>query len=161
MNKLLVIAITFLLTISCFGGQMEQRKKIENIFNELRADNLQILDNFYATDVEFIDPIGTHKGLKSVKDYYGKLYKTVTEIRFETKDLISQDNKHVYVWKMVMKAKGLKNGKEVTLDGTSVIKFNDNDLVTYHRDYFDMYEFIYRHIPFVGWVTKKVNKKLK
>jgi len=140
---------------------MEQRQKIENIFNNLRADNMSILDDFYTKDVEFIDPVGKHKGLDSVKEYYTNLYKIVKDIRFETKDLISQDNNHVYVWKMVMKAKGLNKGKEVSLEGTSVIKFNDNDLVTYHRDYFDMYEFVYRHIPVVGWLTKKVNKKLK
>lgn len=161
MSKLSLTLLSLLLSISCFGGQMEQRKKIENVFNNLRADKLDILDSFYAKDVKFVDPLGTHSGLQSVKDYYAKLYKTVTEIRFETQDLISQEDKHVYVWKMVLKADGIKGGKEVSLEGTSVIKFNSNDLVIYHRDYFDMYEFIYQHIPFVSWVTKKVNQKLK
>ena len=161
MNKIILLITTLLFPLLSLGGAMEQKQKIEKVFNELRADNLDILDSFYATDVEFVDPIGTHKGIGSVKEYYGNLYKSVTEIRFENKGLISEGDNHVYVWKMVMKAKGLKNGKEVTLDGTSVIKFNSDNLVTYHRDYFDMHEFIYRHIPFVGWLTKKVNKRLK
>ena len=160
MTKFILLSI-LLFSFTGYGGTMEQKQKIETIFNDLRADNLSILDNFYATDVEFVDPIGTHNGLDAVKKYYGGLYKNVTEIRFENIDIVSEGHKHVYVWKMVMKAKSLNKGKEVTLDGTSVIKFNSDDLVIYHRDYFDMHEFIYKHIPFVGWLTNKVNKRLK
>ena len=75
--------------------------------------------------------------------------------------MISTGNKHVYVWLMKLKASGLKNGEEVQLHGTSVIHFNDNNLVDYHRDYYDMGEFIYEHIPVLGFVIRKSKDSLK
>ena len=62
---------------------------------------------------------------------------------------------------MILSAPGLNNGEEVTLEGNSYIKFNENNLVIYHRDYFDMGEFIYEHIPVLGWTLKKIKNKLR
>jgi hypothetical protein len=65
------------------------------------------------------------------------------------------------VWKMYLKASGLKGGEEIILNGGSLIKFNDKGLVSYHRDYFDMGEFIYEHIPGLSWIISIVKNRLK
>lgn len=166
--KKICIALICMVSISSFtnplmasGDPMLQQEKIKTVFNQLRADNLQILDNFYAPDTEFVDPLGVHKGIDSVKAYYKGLYQNVKDIRFETRELISNGNNHVFVWKMVLVADGLNGGAPVSLEGNSVIKFNDQNLVVYHRDYFDMGEFIYEHIPVLGWTLKKIKQKLR
>ncbi|GAB4419896.1 MAG: nuclear transport factor 2 family protein [Bacteriovoracaceae bacterium] len=140
---------------------MLQQEKIKSVFNTLRADNLQILDDFYAPNTLFVDPLGKHEGLENVKKYYKGLYENVKDIRFETRELISDGNSHVFVWKMILVADGLNGGAPVTLEGNSLIKFNDQNLVIYHRDYFDMGEFIYEHIPVLGWTLKKIKQKLR
>lgn len=138
-----------------------QAQRIEKVFNELRADNVDILDNFYAPNALFIDPIGRHKGIDEVKGYYKGIYEGVTDIKFEFSDIISNGSNHVGVWKMILRTPNLNSGKPVILHGNSVIKFNENGLVSYHRDYFDMGEFIYEHIPVLGSVTKYIKKRLK
>jgi hypothetical protein len=45
--------------------------------------------------------------------------------------------------------------------GNSHIVFNEENLVSYHRDYFDMGEFIYDHVPVLNFVVKKVKERLK
>jgi len=139
---------------------MNQQEKIKHTFNALKADNMEILDNFYAKDAKFIDPIGEHIGMVQIKEYYQNLYQNVKDIHFEYKDLISDQNKHVLVWKMTLRADGLNSGDPVTLEGNSVINFNEENLVIYHRDYFDMGEFIYEHIPVLGWTLRIIKKKL-
>ncbi|MGE3609523.1 MAG: DUF1295 domain-containing protein [Bacteriovoracaceae bacterium] len=165
-KKLLFIALTLLsfsITKHTFasGEVMNQQEKMKKVFNELRADNIQILDNFYAQDTVFIDPLGKHNGILSVKAYYQNLYKNVKSIHFKFNDIVSSGNTHALVWTMTLEADGLNGGKPITLEGNSHIKFNDANLVVYHRDYFDMGEFIYEHVPVLGWTIKKVKEKLK
>ncbi len=143
------------------GVPMDQQAKIKYVFDNLRADNIVILDNFYAKDTTFIDPLGTHKGIQSVKDYYKNLYQNVKSIKFTYKDLVTNGNTHVLLWTMTLSAEGLNGGTPITLEGNSYIVFNDSGLVSYHRDYFDMGEFIYEHIPVMGWTIKQVKKRLR
>jgi len=136
-------------------------EKIEFAFNQLTKDTLDLLKEFYAEDVQFQDPLGKIDGREKLIEYYAGMYENVKEIHFEFTAEVVQDNTHVVFWTLRMKVKGLNGGEEVVSDGNSIIEFGDNDLVIKHRDYFDMYEFIYQHIPVVGWLTKKVNKRLE
>lgn len=158
--KTLIITI-LLISSSAYGVNMDQMDRIKKVFTDLRADNIDILDGFYSPEVEFIDPLGTHKGRDSVKKYYKNLYQNVTFIEFIFLDTISDKDKHVLVWKMNLKAKNLNSGQMVSLHGNSVIKFDSQNLVSYHRDYFDMGEFLYEHIPVLGWIIKKIKTHLK
>ena len=163
-RSLIFLGLTLVLTPGVsLGGKMEdnQMKRIQTVFTTLRADNSEILDDFYAHDTHFEDPLGVHKGRESVKKYYENLYKNVTEISFDYLDTISDKNKHVLIWKMNLKASGLNSGALVVVHGNSVIKFNKQDLVSYHRDYFDMGEFIYERISVLGWIIGKIKEKLR
>ena len=143
------------------GDKMVQQQKIESVFKGLTASNLFILDDFYAADAKFIDPLGAHSGLESIKNYYKGLYEGAQEVHFETIEFVSSGNTHVYFWKMRLIAPGLNKGDPIELEGNSLIKFNSEDLVVYHRDFFDMGEFIYQHIPVLGWTIKKINSRLR
>ena len=139
---------------------MSKAEQIKKYFNELRADNLDILNGFYSEHAQFVDPVGSHKGLSSIKGYYGNVYKNVQNIEFRFHKILEDGNDCVAVWTMHLTAKGLNKGKPTTLDGTSEFKFDQNGLVEYHRDYFDMNEFIYQYIPVLSFLTKKVNSAL-
>ncbi len=65
------------------------------------------------------------------------------------------------VWRMDLRARGLKRGELVQLDGVSHIRFNADNLVDYHRDYFDMGQFVYEHVPVLGWAVRRVKKRLE
>jgi hypothetical protein len=143
------------------GVSMNQLAKIKKVFNELREDNGHILNDFYAKDSNFIDPIVNLNGLGPIKKYYKNIYQGVKEIEFVFTDSVSSGNKHVVVWTMKLRAEKLKNGELMELHGNSVIVFNEDDLVSYHRDYYDMGEFIYENVPVLGWIVKSVKNRLK
>lgn len=140
---------------------MTQIEKIKEAYNYVNKDTLDFLDQFYSSDIEFVDPIGTHKGLRAVKAYYQRLYKSVEEIRFDFSETVSQGSSHVLIWKMTVKAKGLNGGKPVTVQGNSHLRVNDKGQVCYHRDYFDMGEMFYERIPVLKWVVTTVKKALE
>lgn len=144
------------------SSTMSVRKdRILKAFNDLRADNLHILDNFYHPNLLFADPLGEIKGLKAMKAYYAQMYETVTDIKFDFGTLTEEGDNVIGTWIMTLKAKGLNGGEEVKVSGVSHLRFDSaSDLVIYHRDYFDMGEFIYEHIPVMGGLIRMVKKKL-
>jgi len=135
-------------------------EKIEYAFNELTKDTLDILKEFYAEDVVFRDPLGTIRGREGLIAYYKNMYANVQDIHFDFTDAVVEGDTHVVFWTLRMKVKGLNGGDEVSSDGNSIIRFNADDLVISHRDYFDMGEFIYQHVPVLRWMVGKVNKRL-
>ena len=130
------------------------------IFNELRDNNLEILDNYYHPDAFFVDPIGSHQGIADIKKYYGNVYQGVEEVSFEFKSEIGSNNKYFFPWVMKLKTPKLNDGKMFEVIGGSEIHFKDG-LVIYHRDYFDMGEFIYERISVIGFIVKKIKERLK
>ena len=145
-------------------SEMTQKRSelIRRIFNDLRATNTNILDEFYTSDVVFEDPLGQINGLDNMKKYYQAMYKNVQEIRFEFKDDAIAGDRHLSTWVMYLRADGLNGGKEVAVHGVSEIEFqSESTLVIFHRDYFDMGEFIYQYIPVLGGILKLVRKQLE
>ncbi len=143
------------------GKQKERSTRIRKIFDDLRTDNVDILNAFYAPDSNFVDPIVNLNGLEAIKGHYAQLYQNVKSISFEYSDEVVQNDTHVLLWTMKLQAEKLNSGQPIAVIGNSYIKFNSQNLVSYHRDYFDMGEFIYEHIPVLGYVIGKVKKRLK
>jgi len=159
-----LVGVCFLLTAQPSGepSPMASRsERIEHIFNALNKDTMDLLDDFYATEVIFEDPLGRIEGLDELRRYYENLYQGAMEIAFDFHAEVIQDQTHVVVWTMRLKAKRLRRGKEISVDGNSLIRFNEEDKVIYHRDYFDMGAFIYENVPLVGCAVKKIKKRLK
>ena len=135
--------------------------RIEATFNALTKDNLHILDGFYHPDVVFEDPLGRIEGLSRLKRYYAGMYEGVTAISFDFSEQVVAGDMHVAAWTMRMRASKLNKGREVVLDGISVIRFDEEDLVVYHRDYFDVGAMVYEHVPVVRFFVRQVKKRLQ
>jgi len=141
---------------------MEKRiEKTVATFNALDKDNMHVLDDFYHDAVVFEDPLGHIEGLPALKDYYARMYGNVQTIRFDFARHIVDGETHVAIWTMRMSAKGLNRGNEVAVDGVSVLRFDEDDLVVYHRDYFDVGAMVYEHVPVLGFITRRVKRHLQ
>jgi len=67
---------------------------------------------------------------------------------------------HVVAWKMIMESK-LNGGKPTELDALSYIKFGGSEnKAIYHRDYYDMGQFVYEYVPILKNIIKLVKRKL-
>ncbi len=139
----------------------DRSKRIRSAFNDLDARNLDVVDQFYAPDVIFEDPLGRIEGREELRAYYAAMYQTVLAIRFEFADDIVQDQSHVAFWSMFLRAPRLNKGREIAVEGNSLIRFGGpEDQVIYHRDYFDMGAMVYHHIPLLGRVVRHIRKRL-
>ena len=156
---------TLILLIALLSSQIvycssTREQRIIDIFNSLRSDNTQILDDFYHPNLKFADPLGPIDGLDAMKNYYKNVYKNVKTIRFEFDHMTTQGNTVFTGWNMFLSAQGLNGGNEIRVIGASRITFDPStDLVIDHRDYFDMGEFIYERVPVLGSIIRFVKEK--
>jgi hypothetical protein len=89
------------------------------------------------------------------------MYQNVKSIKFDFTEFHEAGNHVTAIWKMTLETDKLNGGEPFSVDGNSVIKFDENGKAVYHRDYFDMGAFIYERIPVVGFVIKKIKARLK
>lgn len=140
--------------------QAERSQRIRHTFDLVRADSLDLLDALYDTDLHFEDPLGPVEGLTNFKVYMAAMYQYVEEIQWAYRDEVIEGNTHVLFWTMTLRTKGLNKGRPFQVDGSSHLKFGESNKVIYHRDYFDMGNYVYERIPVVRWFVSYVKRRL-
>lgn len=134
-------------------------------FCELYQDiaNLDVdrLDGVYGHAVLFVDPVTTHTGIGALKAYFSRLLENAAQCRFDINNVVpceqNDNNIHfVVTWTMQLT---LKSGKFIALDGISELRI-ENDLIVYHRDYYDIGAMVYEHLPVLGKLIKYIKRKL-
>lgn len=144
-------------TGAAMAGNLENSK---SFFDKLSADNLSLVEQFYDQNVVFQDPVHKLSGSSAVKKYYEGLYRNVDAIRFEYGKGVESGSNVSLPWTMYLKTQAINGGKEITVDGVSIIAFNSGGKAIFHRDYFDMGEFVYERVPILKSVIAYIKKKL-
>ena len=144
------------------GAVAANLDRAKDFFDKLNKNNLNLVDEFYDKKTVFQDPIHKIVGSEAVKNYYAGLYKNVEYIRFDYGKSIEAGDTVNLVWTMHLKAPALDKN-EFKVDGVSIITFGGPETkVIFHRDYFDMGEFVYERIPIlksvIGYIKAKLSK---
>jgi len=135
--------------------------KVKDFFTKLDKNNLHLIEEFYSKDVNFIDPVGKISSSKDIRKYYEGMYKNVKYIKFDFTDIYEKGDTVIAVWNMHLETDKLNGGEPFNVEGNSIIKFNSEGKAAYHRDYFDMGEFIYERIPVIGFIVKKIKHNME
>lgn len=135
-------------------------EKFLQMYNELSSENLHLLQDVYSSDIQFIDPAHEINGLEHLSEYFSALYQNVNSINFEFKDVMRQDSSCYLQWDMTFRHKTFARGKAIVVSGTTFLQLNDDEKVCYHRDYFDLGEMLYEHLPLLGRVLTTIKKRL-
>ena len=131
------------------------------LYENLSLDSLGKLSQVYSADVEFVDPITRCTGLSSLTQYLTKSMQDIAQCHFAIDPPIvaspTSDQVDVAVtW--IMRAE-TQNGKLLTLNGSSHLRIAD-ERICYHRDYYDLGQLIYEHVPLLGAVVRAIKRRL-
>lgn len=136
-------------------------EKFRNFYQGLSKKDISGLSDVYSHNIEFIDPIATHHGIETVTQYFGRLLKGTSSCDFTIHSIKSlSDDEFVAEWQMRFVSSSLKTDNPIVVDGITVAK-TEGDYVTYHRDYYDMGQLAYEHVPLLGYFVRKVKGKLQ
>ncbi|WP_261872714.1 nuclear transport factor 2 family protein [Vibrio rarus] len=132
---------------------------VADVYQKLSKETLQDLAQIYHQDVVFEDSAHTLNGWDALSQYFHTLYQNVIDCRFDIKSQHQVDDSGFIIWTMYLRHPKLNRGKDVAVQGVSHIKFRRGKII-HHRDYFDMGEMLYEHLPVLGSVIRAIKKRL-
>nr|WP_320012363.1 nuclear transport factor 2 family protein [uncultured Desulfobulbus sp.] len=138
----------------------QQMEKFLARYNDLDANNLEILEEIYSPDIHFVDPAHEIRGLEQLTGYFRELYQGMISICFDFSTPLVVDKRATVRWTMRLRHNSLARGNPVTVEGISQLTFDDGGKVTFHRDYFDLGAMLYEHIPLLGRVIRVIKGRL-
>ncbi|NVJ51812.1 MAG: nuclear transport factor 2 family protein [Gammaproteobacteria bacterium] len=127
------------------------------IYQQLNAQNLDLLDSVYRQDIRFIDPVHEVVGLEPVKHYMEKMYRNIDDYQLIIKEVVEKPNLAYMDWDMSFRHPKLNRGKVIQFSGVSKIKFAQT--IYYHQDFYDLGSMLYEYIPLLGRVVKLVKSR--
>ncbi len=131
-----------------------------NVYTQLGKNNLSTLGEVYSVDIYFCDPAHQLSGLEALMTYFDALYENVEEVTFTFSNQIEEGFQAALTWEMSVRHPRLHKGQNFSVEGISLLRFNSEGLVCYHRDYFDLGALLYERIPLLGSVITKIKERL-
>ncbi len=109
------------------------------------------IEDLYAVDLVFRDPVTTLTGIDAMRDYLRHFGATAPGARFVITDTIVEPGNAVVFWTMTF-ADGASS-----IDGVSHMRVGTR--IDAERDYFDLGE-VYDRVPLLNWFTGLVKSRL-
>lgn len=131
-----------------------------DFYNGLSANNIASVSRIYHPDVVFIDPVHQIKGGDALERYFAHAYARLSSCQFVPLQQLAQTDLGFISWRMRLSHPAINQGHLVELDGCTELRWHQDGRIIYHRDYYDLTEMVYRHIPLLGWLTAKVKQKM-
>jgi limonene-1,2-epoxide hydrolase len=136
--------------------------RFQTLYQQLSDFSAESMAQVYAEEIVFIDPITQHHGLDKVITYYESLLSGLHSCRFTITNLMacqenSDDIDYVLTWQMEVIRR--PHDKAIELTGITQLKVL-NDRIIYHRDYYDVGQMVYEHIPLLGGLIRLIKRKL-
>lgn len=127
-------------------------------YESLGAQSTVDLTPVYADNVEFIDPVHRMQGLPALDHYFNELMTNVASLEFRITEKDVSEEQAFLQWIMSYQHPKLAGGQAIDVAGISHIRFDEK--IFYHRDYYDLGEMLYEHIPLYGWITRRLKARL-
>ena len=135
--------------------------RARSFFSDLSLETLDIVDEFYSTDAHFCDPLVDIRGVERIKSYYRSILEHTLELRFAFDKSLEEGDSLALPWIMHLRSKELRGGNPIVVSGISHLTFDEvSSKATYHRDYFDLGQLAYEHVPLVGTAVRHIKSKL-
>ncbi|WDE08368.1 nuclear transport factor 2 family protein [Thalassomonas viridans] len=123
--------------------------KFITTYQSLDADNLELLAELYHQDIIFRDPMHTITGIDALSAYFEALYQNIFYCHFRITQVLKNGEQAAVYWQMEYAHKRLNKGRKITVEGHSLL-MGKEDKVICHRDYLDLGQMVYEHIPVLG-----------
>ncbi|NGP54242.1 nuclear transport factor 2 family protein [Thioalkalivibrio sp. XN8] len=128
------------------------------VYQALDRDHLHLLDEVYAEDVAFTDPLHHVEGLPALHEYFARMYANVTAVRFDFERILAGDGEAMLTWTMHLQHPRLSPAEPLALPGATHLRFDAK--VRYHRDYFDAGALLYERLPLLGGVVRAIRRRV-
>ena len=125
-------------------------------FENLTQDNLDQISDIFVTNARFKDPFNDVIGIEKIKAVFSHMFDTTDNPKFIVNHAANNQNTLLLQWTFNFQ----KSGKDWSVEGSSMVTFDDSDLVIEHIDYWDPAEDIYSKISLLKPLMNFLRSKL-
>lgn len=135
--------------------------RVVAFFETLAPADVAALGRLYAADARFKDPFNEVQGVPAIERIFGHMFEALDQPRFVVTGRVVQGPQCFLTWEFLFAFRNFDKGVTQTVRGASHLVFDDQGLVTLHRDYWDAAEELYEKLPVLGglmrWLKKRAN----
>lgn len=128
-------------------------------YESLSPTSVARFPEFYAADAFFKDPFNEVQGVAPIQRIFTHMFEQVADARFVVVERLLADNGAMLVWEMHFRERR-GQGQARTIHGVSHLRFDAQDKVVWHRDYWDAAAELYETLPGIGWLMRFLKRKL-
>lgn len=137
--------------------QIQALETYANIFGNLTEPDLPDLKALLHENVVFTDPFNWLTGPDSFIRVFEHMFDTMDEPKFDILDICWSQNAGYIKWHMTGRVKSART-MPINITGMSEISLDDQGLVLAHHDHWDSGGQLLIHIPYVGWIVRRIMK---
>ena len=126
---------------------------LENLvcwYETLTPQTLARISEIYAEDAFFRDPFNAVRGPQAIAGIFAHMFATTEHPRFVVTATFPAGDRAMLLWRFEF---GM-NGKPMTIEGASEVRFNPEGRVILHRDYWDSSAELLQKLPAIGSVFR-------
>lgn len=135
--------------------------EVKKAWSRFDLEALEILEPIYSPGVTFIEPAGKIQGRDQVFSHFRESCKNLIDCRFVFDDQLEtvSHDRACLVWSMQFRHRKLSGGRQIITNGISLLEFTDQ--IKFHRDWFDLGQTVYEHVPIIGSVIRLIKGKMQ
>jgi len=134
---------------------MTQLDALLDWYASMTPDSITRAGQLYAADAHFRDPFNNVRGVAAIEAIMRHMFVHTDNPHFIIGERIVQGEQAFATWTFVCTLRG----KVYEIAGASHFRFNEQGLVTLHRDYWDAAEELLQKLPVVGapirWLRRR------
>jgi hypothetical protein len=143
---------------------MNSRQATDNLatfFETLSPQSVAQLHTVYDEQATFKDPFNEVQGLPEIERIFRHMYVALDQPHFVVTGQVVDGPQAFLTWEFRFRFKRFDTTTLQAVRGASHVVFNEQGLVTLHRDYWDAAEELYEKLPVLGgfmrWLKKRAN----
>jgi hypothetical protein len=144
---------------------MNSRQATENLatfFETLSPQSVAQLHTVYDEQATFKDPFNEVQGLPEIERIFRHMYVALDQPHFVVTGQVVDGAQAFLTWEFRFRFKRFDTTTLQAVRGASHVVFNEQGLVTLHRDYWDAAEELYEKLPVLGsvmrWLKARANQ---
>lgn len=143
------------------GGVEAAVQRTVQFFEQLQPADLGQLGRHYAADAVFKDPFNEVRGLPAIEAIFRHMFVSLHEPHFIVTQRVVQGAQCFLTWDFVFRFQRFSPAQWQTVRGASHLVYDEQGLITLHRDYWDAAEELYEKLPVLGSVMRWLKQRAR
>lgn len=140
---------------------VDVKSKFLRLFSDFKQGaNEEIIRQTYADKFYFNDTFKVLDNIEELVPYMVETAKNVNSTTVDILDVAESGSDYYLRWVMIMEFEA--KGKDIYSQSTGMtqLRFDSEGKVIFHQDFWDTTEGFYQHLPYVGYLFRKIRSKL-